>query len=210
MLNHGIPYVSLSQSLSRLCRRTAFHFVEHSSTTRLHSTFDKYIIYIIYSLDKVADVVWGQLPWFGYSILPQAFAGPMFLGFGCDVCELHHGSKYCSEPLVRNEMSRYFVAVHRSRTKGFIMQNHVFYTEATLFQRNPCHHSCDTFSKLSRSALSLLFNLPRLSQINLISMPSMEFVTWLMCFYVELPKHSHWQQCFQRWPSESLAAQHGR
>ena len=63
MLNHGIPYVSLSQSLSRLCRRTAFHFVEHSSTTRLHSTFDKYIIYIIiYSLDEVADVVWGQLP----------------------------------------------------------------------------------------------------------------------------------------------------
>ena len=70
--------------------------------------------------------------------------------------------------------------------------------EATLFQRNPCHHSCDTFSKLSRSALPLSFNLPRLSQINLISMPSMEFVTWLMCFYVELPKHS-WQQCFPRW-----------
>ena len=163
-------------------------------------------IYIIYSLDKVADVVWGQLPWFGDSILPQAFAGPMFLGFGCDVCELHHGSKYCSEPLVE-----WVVAilcrcppiknqgVHYAKPR--LLMSSILYgrREATLFQRNPCHHSCDTFSKLSRSAFSLSFNLPRLSQINLISMPSTEFVIWLMCFYVELPKHSHWQQCFPRW-----------
>ena len=55
----------------------------------------------------------------------------------CLRCEPHHGSKYCSEPLVRNELSQYFVAVHRSRTMGFITQNHVFYnTEEERYMRS--------------------------------------------------------------------------
>lgn len=128
MLNHGIPYVSLSQSLSRLCvclcRRTAFHFVEHSSTTRLHSTFDKYYIY---------NTVWTKLlMWYGdnYLDLETRYFRRLLLGL-CfrDLVAMFVNSIMVPNTVLSlwwNELSRYFVAVHRSRTKGFIMQNHVF------------------------------------------------------------------------------------
>ena len=113
------------------------------------------------------------------------------------------GSKFCSEPLVRNELSRYFVAVHRSRTKGFIVQSHVFYYN-TEEERRPfskgIHVTTLATPSLSSPDLRYRFRLtypdyPRLTWSQCLQW---SFVTWLMCFYVELPKHSHWQR-FPRW-----------